>query len=256
MNEVPPRITEKEFHTFMRPKRRFIALGTIAYCALMLGLIVAAFFVINSAAFFRQNSTPDTTVTVTPIVASTPSVTDAPIPSATPEPTQEQPSLPDNTVAYDALSISAPTHWDVAFNEDVIMAKLQDGLIHLEGTPHPGQQGISILFGHSSYYPWAKGSYKTIFAPLTQAKVGQAFHVQYKGTLYTYTVTKTYEIKADNLEILNSSTNDRGMRLITCTPIGTSLRRLVVEAAQVSPDPSGNTAFEQKSFSGKLPGDI
>ena len=41
-----------------------------------------------------------------------------------------------------------------------------------------------------------------------------------------------------------------GLRLITCTPVGTSLNRLVVEAKQISPDPAGNLAYTQQNYTG------
>jgi LPXTG-site transpeptidase (sortase) family protein len=255
----PHHITEKEFRLFMRPRRRAPFIVVLAYTLGVMAVVGGTFFALNADAFLRAQ--PNAIQPLAPESASPTAVPavdnqlpSTPAPAATPEQSAGV-NLPDNTLSYTNLAISVPVHWDVAFKDQEINKNLETGIVHLDGTPHPGQEGLSVLFGHSSYYPWAKGNYKTVFAPLLNGKVGDTFDLSYQNTTYTYKVVKTYEVKAEELSILNSSTNLRGVRLVTCTPLGTSLRRFVVEANQISPDPSKNTAFNQKSFTGSLPGD-
>jgi len=254
-----PRLTEKEFRMFMRPRRRhtfvFTALYILGTCAVM----AIAFFALNAAAFLRTEPLQSNVAIATPVptIVATPqaSVTATSLSTPTPQPTPVPQSLPNNTVSYVAENISAPVTWDTAFTTADIDNNLENGVIQLSGTPHPGQQGMTIIFGHSSNYPWAKGNYKNIFAPLLKSQVGDTLDIEYNNTDYTYKVTKTYTVEPTDLGVLNSPTNQNGVRLITCSPVGTSLHRFVVEATQISPDPAKNSSYQQHAFTGSLPSD-
>jgi len=141
----------------------------------------------------------------------------------------------------------------VAFKEDVIQQLLPNGVVHFAGTAHPGEHGMVAITGHSSNYPWIKGDYNTIFATLPKTKAGEQIALQYNNQTYLYVVRSTYQVDPTNLSVLGAGKFD-GLRLITCYPIGTSLRRFVVEAEQISPNPASNTAFTAATFSGTMPG--
>jgi LPXTG-site transpeptidase (sortase) family protein len=155
-------------------------------------------------------------------------------------------------LAVGNLGIAAPIIWDVPLIKELYTAKLLDGVIHIAGTAKPGQQGMVVISGHSSNYPWIQGSYNSVFAPLLKAQVDQTIEINYQNKQYIYKITKSYEVKPDDLTPLSDGSGN-GIRLITCTPLGTSLRRLVVEGVQISPDPSTNTAFTTSSFTGTIP---
>jgi len=252
-----PLLTEKEFRMFMRPRRRHTLVFTILYILGTIAIMAGAFFALNAASYLRIQPLPNYVAVTTPLPATaTPVIPAAIAPVSTPTPSPSATSnLPNNTVSYDAKNISAPVSWDTAFTTNAIDQNLENGVIHIAGTPRPGEQGMTVLFGHSSNYVWAKGNYKNIFAPLIKAQVGDTFEISYKNIDYTYKVTKAYQVNADDLAVLNSSTNESGARLITCTPIGTSLYRYVVEGTQISPNPAGNTPYTQHSFTGSLPAD-
>jgi LPXTG-site transpeptidase (sortase) family protein len=176
----------------------------------------------------------------------------APTPEPTPTPLPV--TIPDDTFAVSELGISAPIVWNVAFEERVMNKALESGVIHLNGTAVPGQQGMSAIAGHSSNLPWARGQFNTVFASLTKAKEGQLFEINYNDTMYQYRVTKVYEVRPTDVQILNDHSRT-GIRLITCTPLGTSLRRLIVEADQVFPDPKFAAPFTPSNLAGTLPKD-
>jgi sortase A len=102
----------------------------------------------------------------------------------------------------------------------------------------PGQIGNTVLSGHSSNDFTDGGNYKFIFALLERLKEGDVFYLHYEGTRYTYTVTKTQVVKPTNVSSLVYETDKPVVTLITCTPLGTALNRLLVTAEQVSPSPS------------------
>lgn len=118
--------------------------------------------------------------------------------------------------------------------EDAIQEALKDGVVRYPGTARPGQLGNVFLTGHSSYYLWAPGDYKDVFALLHQVKIDDELIVYYSTApgaqrKYTYKVAEIREVKPDEVDVL-APTNDFRLTLMTCTPIGTNLRRLIVTA--------------------------
>ena len=57
----------------------------------------------------------------------------------------------------------------------------------------------------------------------------------YGGDLHVYKVVKTYEVKPTDVSVLDQPNGKRFSTLMTCTPIGTTLRRLIVQAEEVDP---------------------
>lgn len=106
----------------------------------------------------------------------------------------------------------------------------------------PGQIGNTVISGHSSNDVIDAGSYKFIFARLEHLQKGDTIFVNYQAKRYTYTVTKKEVVKPTEVNKLVYSTDKPILTLITCTPIGTSLNRLLVTAEQVSPSPKEATA--------------
>jgi LPXTG-site transpeptidase (sortase) family protein len=119
--------------------------------------------------------------------------------------------------------------------EDDIQTALHDGVVHYPGSAKPGQAGNFFVTGHSSYYPWDNGSYKDVFARLHELEPGDTYSVYYGGDRHTYRITRKYEVKPSNVNVLDQPTDRRIATLMTCTPIGTTLRRLIVEAEEIDP---------------------
>jgi len=54
--------------------------------------------------------------------------------------------------------------------------------------------------------------------------------IAYDGIEYTYRVSKTYEVKPNELWVLRQDYSQKTLKVVTCVPPGTTLRRLIVEA--------------------------
>jgi len=118
--------------------------------------------------------------------------------------------------------------------EDQIQDGLQRGVVHYPGTAKPGQFGNLFLTGHSSYYPWDPGEFKDVFALLGQLEIGDEFYVYYDQIKYSYRINEKFEVNPDEVNVLAQPENDKIATLMTCTPVGTTLRRLIVRAEQIS----------------------
>ncbi|MDB5160115.1 MAG: sortase family protein [Candidatus Saccharibacteria bacterium] len=153
----------------------------------------------------------------------------------------------DNVVSQDPriiipkINVDVPVTYDIGTDNASQMAAMANGLAHFPvagASSHPGEIGNTVLAGHSSNDLFDTGDYKFIFAQLDKLVVGDTVYANYKGKRYTYVVTKTQVVKPTDVSALVYPTTKPILTLLTCTPLGTALNRLLVTAEQVSPDPS------------------
>ncbi|NCU38834.1 sortase, partial [Candidatus Saccharibacteria bacterium] len=101
----------------------------------------------------------------------------------------------------------------------------------------PGQKGNVVLSGHSSNDWFDYGDLKFVFATLDRLTKDDVIYLNYEGTRYTYQVTGKTVVLPTELSALQLGDSKPMLTLITCTPLGTSEKRLLVFAEQISPDP-------------------
>lgn len=116
--------------------------------------------------------------------------------------------------------------------EKDIQEALRAGVVHYPGTSLPGENGNVVLTGHSSYFPWDPGRFKDVFALLHDVEKGDRVVLYYNQKKYLYEITDKFEVKPSNIEVLKQ-TETETLTLITCTPVGTNLRRLIVIAKPI-----------------------
>jgi LPXTG-site transpeptidase (sortase) family protein len=116
--------------------------------------------------------------------------------------------------------------------EDQIRSSLLNGVVHYPGTALPGEKGNVFFTGHSSNVFWEKSDYNTVFALLPKVEVGDDIFVTYDQVDYHYKVVSKKEVSPKEVGILEQG-DDKIMTIMTCTPVGTVLRRLVLTAELV-----------------------
>ncbi len=110
---------------------------------------------------------------------------------------------------------------------------LRQWVIHYPGTAGPGQVGNAFFTWHSSYYPWDKWQYKDVFANLNQMEIGDTYFIYSNQKKYKYKIVDKKEIKPSEVNVLSQPNNAKISTLMTCWPLGTTLRRLIVVGEQV-----------------------
>ncbi len=114
-----------------------------------------------------------------------------------------------------------------------MLANLQRGVAHYGFTSLPNDtNGNVFISGHSSFYWWDKGKYKTVFANINQLVPGDQLFIQYNSTVYLYEVTGNVTVKPSDVSI-TEPTPTPVLSLMTCVPVGTALNRLVVQSKLV-----------------------
>jgi len=166
-------------------------------------------------------------------------------------------NLPIKDIANDSIyiksiDVTAPITWDVKNEPDIVSKNLENGVIQIKGTAHPGEIGNVFITGHSSNYVWAPGKFKSVFSLLNNLVVGDIIQIKYKQTDYLYKVTDSMVVKPTETSVMDQGSGSY-LSLMTCTPVGTSLNRLIVKADQVYPDKKLNTNRENSSGQNQLP---
>ncbi|MDR0957569.1 MAG: sortase [Candidatus Nomurabacteria bacterium] len=213
----------------VRKSRHFVP----AICAIVV-VIIAAFIQYNQLLFAQVNA-----------FISPGSMTDQDIIVGT---GADQPVGQDPRVIIPKINVSAPVIYDLNdWSEAGSQEALRRGVIHypIQGAnARPGQNGNTVILGHSSSDWFSPGDYKFIFVQLNRLVAGDLFYLEYQGVRYTYRVTRTEVIEANEVNKLAIGTDKPYATLITCDPPGTALRRLAVFAEQISPDPTKATASQ------------
>jgi len=109
--------------------------------------------------------------------------------------------------------------------------RLFDTLIQYPGTALPGEYGNTVIFGHSVlptfYNP---KDYKAIFSLIPTMEKGDKILVDYDGMQFAYQVENYYEVKPEEIDILEQRFDQQLLRLVTCVPPGTYIRRGILQA--------------------------
>lgn len=173
---------------------------------------------------------PIETSDTSPVKVTTPSP-----PSGTPRLPVTPVTLPENRLLIPKIGVDAPVVWNA--NPANILTDLQKGVAHYQGTALPNDRsGNVFVTGHSSNYVWDRGQYNRIFANLDKLVAGDLVAVTTSGTEYVYRVKDSVVVRPQQTDVL-AQTSAPILSLMTCTPVGTNLRRLVVRADLVRVTP-------------------
>lgn len=156
----------------------------------------------------------------------------------------------DNRLVISKINLDAPIIFSDNLEEKEITESLKNGVVWWPDTAFPGEEGNCVITGHSSDFFWKKGNYKTIFALLGELNEGDEIIIYFDQQKFVYKVKTKEIVSANNTNILSqtplsgankkepltgsvrSLTGPVGptLTLFTCWPLGTDLKRLVVEA--------------------------
>ncbi len=175
--------------------------------------------------------------------------------------TQAEKVPAQNLIMIPKINVNAPVIYEDSRDEATVLLALRNGVVHYGGTALPGQQGNSVIIGHSSNDWWEPGNYKFIFALLDQLTIGDKVQINYDSKKYVYEVSEKKVVEPNNLSVLDP-TSQPVLTLITCTPPGTSWKRLIITAKQIEPIPAsaqktieavGGAALQPKTLPSNAP---
>lgn len=142
------------------------------------------------------------------------------------------------------INIDAPVVYGIGADHDSQMKAMESGIAHFAITGAnavPGQVGNAVFAAHSSNDAFASGDYKFVFAQNEKLVKDDIIYMNYESKRYTYKVTSTEVVMPNQVNKIQIETDKPMLTLISCVPLGTAEKRLLVFAEQISPDPTGAT---------------
>ena len=138
--------------------------------------------------------------------------------------------LDDFKIEIKKIGVVAPVIKDVdGTNKSVYNKSLKDGVAHYLGTSLPKAGSNIFIFGHSSSLIGQSGDYNEIFKDLNKLVIDDEVMITYEGEKLTYTVSEKKIVESTEVSVLNPTESEQ-LTLMTCWPIGTNDKRLIVIA--------------------------
>jgi sortase A len=201
----------------------------VKYPVIFISLFISIFIVLNLPLFMAKFEPTPSAPTYEKVKEVVQPVMDK---SAPLEPGEVIPN--GNFLLIPKIGVNAPIIFAQSANEKAIQGDLKSGVVHYKDTALPGETGNSFITGHSSNYWWDKGKYNYIFANLNRLALGDQAKIYYNGNKFLYQVKKIEVVEPSNVNALQQTTTPT-LTLMTCTPPGTSWKRLIIKLDQVSP---------------------
>ncbi len=116
-------------------------------------------------------------------------------------------------------------------NVSTINTDLSHHLVHYPGTAVPPEKGTGVIFGHSTLPSlFDAHNYKTILAYAHTLSVNDKIIVNADGKEYTYAIVSIRITSPDDISIFSQDYDDSYISIVTCTPPGTTWKRLIIKA--------------------------
>lgn len=119
--------------------------------------------------------------------------------------------------------------------ENAIVSTIDNDLAHhlvqYQGTALPPDNGNAVIFGHSTLPQlFNPRDYTTIFANAYILKPGDTITLQMQEVTYLYKIYTTIVVDPTDTSVFNQDYPFSNLTLVTCTPPGTTWKRLIVKA--------------------------
>ncbi|OGH14990.1 MAG: hypothetical protein A2860_00905 [Candidatus Levybacteria bacterium RIFCSPHIGHO2_01_FULL_37_33] len=138
--------------------------------------------------------------------------------------TAEQPKIPSYTISIPKLKINSAT---VSTRDN----NLAIHLVNYQNTAIPPDNGTAVIFGHSTLPQlFNPNDYKTIFATAYQLRMGDEIYANVNGVSYKYKIFNISIVEPSDISIFEQDYSNSYLTLVTCTPPGTTWKRLIIKA--------------------------
>lgn len=108
---------------------------------------------------------------------------------------------------------------------------LSTHLVNFPGTAIPPAKGNAAVFGHSSLPPlFDPKNYKTIFSTVHTLVIGDSILVTANNLTYKYKIYSISIVEATDTSFLSEDGNESYLTIVTCTPPGTTWKRLIIRS--------------------------
>jgi len=141
-------------------------------------------------------------------------------------------------VAVTHYTMTIPKIHQIDMDVSTIDTDLSHHLVQYGGTAVPPSRGTAVIFGHSTLPQLFKqGDYDTVFAYAHTLEVGDEINIKVDNLSYSYRIYNITITSPLDTSFFAQNYDDNYLILVTCTPPGTTWKRLIIKARIVNPDP-------------------
>lgn len=119
---------------------------------------------------------------------------------------------------------------DSSDKQEYLPVLQENGAAHAQNSSLPDEAGPVFIFGHSTDSFANIRSYNAAFFLLRKLEKGDDVHVFFNKNKYDYKVVDTKVVKPEEVSLYVRNTTGNTLILQTCSPPGTTLKRLLVFA--------------------------
>lgn len=139
-------------------------------------------------------------------------------------------------VAVTHYSMSIPKLGLIDSYVSTVDNNLSEHLVQYGGTAVPPSRGTAVIFGHSTLPQlYKKDDYDTIFAYAHTLQVGDEINLSVSNLKYSYKIYNITVTSPLDTSVFEQNFDDNYLVLVTCTPPGTTWKRLLIRARLVHP---------------------
>jgi LPXTG-site transpeptidase (sortase) family protein len=134
-------------------------------------------------------------------------------------------------LVIEKIDIVVPVKKNVdGYNQTQYTESLKNGIAHFKDTNLPGENGNIFIFGHSSSDLIEEETmFSEIFKDIDLLEKGDEIIIYYENKKYSYIIFDKKIVSEDDLSVLDSTDTEK-LTLMTCWPIGTDEKRMIVLA--------------------------
>ncbi|HLC48989.1 MAG TPA: class E sortase [Candidatus Andersenbacteria bacterium] len=134
-----------------------------------------------------------------------------------------------NLIRIPSLGITVPVVLSPSLKDTDVIATLNTGAALYPNGVAPGALGNTFISAHSTGEPW-KGAYRFAFIRINELKTGDALHVDWKGTRYSYRITTSEIVTPTSDFRVISDRPIPTISLMACWPLWSTKQRMLIHA--------------------------
>ena len=143
---------------------------------------------------------------------------------------EEEGKIATASIVIPKIGVEAPIAFVDSTNPDDFLEPLKQGVAHFPSAL-PGEQGVSVLLGHSSPFGWLRDTYDDVFSNLNELEVSDRILITMNGTVNTYKVSgKVFLNRGQDIPLEYQLGDGQRILLISCWPPGIDNKRIIIQA--------------------------
>lgn len=127
------------------------------------------------------------------------------------------------------IGITAPLIFSEGNDNKDFSEALKRGVVYYPQSVLPGEEGQTVILGHSAPIGWPNVNYDWIFSRINELEKGDEIFVYFNHRHYVYIVNEKFILNQGD-EIPKLTNSKTGLTLLSCWPPGVNYRRLAVQA--------------------------